>query len=138
GSSLVDFDLSSSFWSVFVSLGLAIGFPTERASAYLDAKVEHHAAWSALIGHPRPDDFKRLTLSLITGGSLAPTSRTAAGRMFGRAGVLLLREDPCLNALYAEVRQGTQRIVQEAARVHEGKETFLLNAVGQRLNTAEK
>jgi hypothetical protein len=137
GSGMIDYDLASSFWSIFVSLGKALSFPTPNADEYLNSKPAWHDLWVRATGHGNPDDFKAVAVSWLTGGRLSPSPRTESGRRLGASAMVALSGDPAARALYKEVQHGMKRIVHDALTSEtDGIEKVRINAVGKRLTLA--
>lgn len=126
---LVDYDLRSAHFSLFMSLGQAFGLPTDATREYLSNKTEIHRRWGRMVAWGNLNDFKRLTASFLTGGSLAPTGRSSAGRVLGPARLKQLQQDPFAAALYRETSAGMKTLVA-AATMKEGRDHSLTNATG--------
>lgn len=125
GSGLLDYDLRRCFWSIFICLGQALGFPTEAARRYTRNRSGIHAHWSCITGHSNPDDFKRVANSLLSGASLASFGETENAKLIGTDAMERLSADREAQDLYSEVREGHEALVREWG----GKKT-VRNAVG--------
>jgi hypothetical protein len=134
GSGMVDYDIASCFWSIFLSLGQALSFPTSNVNDYVSSKAEWHQLWALTTGHRYPDDFKAVTTSWLTGGTLSSSPKTQSGRNLGTRGMQTLAANPAARAVYNEVQHGMKRIVRKVLKVEsDGGEQVYVNAVGKRL-----
>ena len=139
GSDLVDYDLASCFWSLFRSLGRALGFPTPQVDQYVAEKALWHRRWSALTGHGYPNDFKPVAASWLTGGTLSSSLRTESARRVGSPAMRALSDDPFTVALYGEVKAGMKRIISDVLRWDtDGEGKIAVNAVGATLRPMQK
>ncbi len=139
GCGLADYDIESCFWSIFCSLGRALGFSTRWAGTYIRNKRDCHARWKGITGHSNKKDFKAVAASWLCGGTLSPSRQTESARRVGSAAMRVLRGDRFTEALYREVRAGLRHVVAEASgRETDGKETVFVNAVGARLTTTDE
>ena len=134
GSGMIDYDLSSCFWSIFQSLGRSLSFPTPTVDEYVLWKADWHSLWAAVTGHRNAADFKSVTTSWLTGGCLSASPRTASGQRLGVTAMQALSRDESARALYNEVQQGMKRVVREGLEAETcGDEKVYVNAVGKRL-----
>jgi hypothetical protein len=134
GSGMVDFDLRTCFWSIFRSLGRAIGFQTALVDGYASHRANWHARWARLTRRWNPNIFKPVATSWLTGGCLSAYGLTSSAKLVGTDAMQLLQDDPGTRRLYQEVRAGMKRIVEEAGEIRdEGGKKVLVNAVGAAL-----
>jgi hypothetical protein len=134
GSAMVDYDLTSCFWSIFQSLGRALSFGTPTVDDYVGSKAEWHHMWAHSTGHRNGGDFKAVAASWLTGGTLSASTKTESGRRLGSSAMQALGGQPATKALYNEIQHGMKRIVREVLRVEtDGTEKVFLNAVGKPL-----
>lgn len=134
GSGMVDYDLASSFWSIFQSLSRAFAVPTPSVDEYVTWKADWHNRWTSLTGHHSPNDFKAVVASWLTGGTLSASGRTESGQRLGASVMQALGTDPAARRLYKEVQDGMKRIVRGALKTEtDGTEKVFINAVGKRL-----
>jgi hypothetical protein len=134
GSGMVDYDLASSFWSIFQSLSRAFPSPTPNVNEYVNWKADWHSRWARLTGHHSPNDFKAVVASWLTGGTLSASPRTESGQRLGGSVMRALSEDPAARRPYKEVQDGMKRIVREMLKTEtDGTEKVYINAVGKRL-----
>jgi hypothetical protein len=129
GSGLADFDIASCFASIFVSLGRAIGFPSDVTEAYLHEKARWHLRWKRLVKVCHPDAFKAVVSSFFTGGTLSSSHKTENVRNLGADVMRLLGDDTEARLLLAEVRAGMKQVIRHADRVRDGRETVFVNSV---------
>lgn len=132
GSDLIDYDLRSAHFSLFISLGKAFGFETTNAEQYITEKDAIHAGWADLTGCRDLGAFKRLTASFLTGGSLAASPFTESGEALGLEAMALLSADAFAQALQREVRLGMQQLFH-AELGKDGRDHILTNVLGKEL-----
>jgi hypothetical protein len=112
GYGLMDYDVRSCNWSIFLSLGRAIGVSTSHAQGYVRHKDEQHAFWAKLTGSGRPADYKMIALSWLTGADLAALPHRGAVKRSGRPAMQTLSQQPAAQSLHAEARAGMQRVIE--------------------------
>jgi hypothetical protein len=134
GSGMVDYDVASCFWTIFQSLGRALSFATPVVDEYVGGKADWHNRWANITGRKNSDDFKAVAASLLTGGTLSPSSFTESGRRLGPSAMHALSGDVAARDLYREVKHGMKRIVGDALKSEtDGAEKVCINAVGKHL-----
>lgn len=129
-SGLVDYDIRSCLWAIFICAGHALGFETTQAQSYYTDKSQWHQRLTELTGVRSATTLKRVVLSWLTGGTLSSSPLTQSGALVGSSGMRALGEDSVVRSLYGEVRAGLKIMLGAADKIRDGKTTLLLNAVG--------
>ncbi len=130
---LVSFDISASYYSIYVSVGKSIGIFTSHAEAYLKNRSAYHGAWSRATGHDNPDSFKRVAISWLMGATLSHSRRTSSTKVFGKDAMMKLSQDQSARLLYKEVRTGMKEII----RAH-SKNNVIVNVLGKELQLDDR
>lgn len=133
GSGMQDYDIRSCFPSIFLSLGRELGFETKQVEEYLGHKHAFHERWAGMTGTNR-DAFKSVVISWFPGATLSPHHHASGARSVGTNAMEIIAHDPVTRALYGEIRQGMNMVLDECGRrATDGKDVVLTNAVGARL-----
>lgn len=136
GTDFVSFDLRAAFYSVYVSLGRALGLTTSLTENYLANREQYHSEWASLTGHANADDFKHVAVSWLTGATLSTATMTRAVKLIGREAMQKLSADSTVRALYAEIREGMATIIRAHTEEREGR-TIIVNALNKALDSME-
>jgi hypothetical protein len=140
GSGLVDYDFASCYWSIFRSLGRAIGFPTRYADGYIKNRHDWLAMWVGVTGSGTVSDYKQIALSWLSGATLSAFPSTEGAKLVGPQAMTILSANGAARSLYTEVRVGMKRIKEYTkeignVRTLESGRHVYVNAVGAELKT---
>jgi hypothetical protein len=128
-SGLVDFDLRACFWSLFVSLGPALGFTVDCANDYLADRERWHRDLAEVAGcHTAA--IKTTLLSWLTGAPLSSSPLTSMFETLGRPGAESLCRNIDARALYDEARAGVAAMIECAPQFTDRGHVFVSNGVG--------
>lgn len=132
---LADFDIISCHWAILRSLAQAVGANITWLDYYLNWKDDWHKKWAEKTGR-KPEDFKPITASWLTGGMFLPSPYTSMGRILGREAAQKLVKDRQAQSLFEETNDILRRVMQEVPQyVTDGQRKLVINAVGQARDT---
>jgi len=127
-SGLVDHDIKSCNWSLYLSRAQSLNLETVKAENYAAAKNDWHSRLQWLTGRGSKDAWKSVLLSWLTGASLASSRSTAAGKLVGCESRRRVANDPILRGLHREVTAGMKQIITNSRKA---ETEVTANAVGK-------